>query len=400
MKDSILTIPILPAELITEILSRVPVKPLLKFSWPRDDDKIYSLKDDSWRSIRYPPPDGVRLWDSGKFVNGKLHWANNIGAVRDKGWNIISFDLANEKWEKVEQPCCEEGGVLVLGVLGNNLSVISKDNHLRTHIDVWVMKEHRVKESWTKMFSVKCPYSPANVDISKNGLNEEKAVEGIFCCYVHEIHERAKSCHFKREGTRKLPDSRTNSRDVSRFINGFGYDELHDDYKLLIFVSCIIENNNYTDRSLYKSRYIISINLVNEKWEKVEQPSYRGDYNLQLGLLGSELSVYINNKEKHVYVWVMKKSWTKLFTVKYADNPDSFAVPFFMSNKGEIVVGFASTFMIYNPKDNSLRPAIMNSDDWWYTEIYVESLVSPFSTGGTSDATKTQAEKVQVKTIK
>ncbi|XP_060209027.1 F-box/kelch-repeat protein At3g23880-like [Lycium barbarum] len=132
-------------------------------SWPRVDVKIYSLKDDSWRSICYAPPDGVRLWGSGKFVNGKLHWANNTGPVRDKGWNIISIDLADDKWEKVEQPCCgEEEGVLVLGVLGNNLSVISKDNHLRTHIDVWVMKEYGVKESWTKMFTVKCPHSPAS----------------------------------------------------------------------------------------------------------------------------------------------------------------------------------------------------------------------------------------------
>ncbi|MCD7456593.1 hypothetical protein HAX54_032312 [Datura stramonium] len=132
-------------------------------SWLRLDIKIYSLKD-SWRSVRYAPPHGVRLWGSGKFVNGKLHWANNIGPVRDKGWNIISIDLADEKWEKVEQPCSleEEEGVLVLAVLGNNLSVISKGDHLRAHIDVWVMKEYRVKESWIKMFTVKCPHSPAS----------------------------------------------------------------------------------------------------------------------------------------------------------------------------------------------------------------------------------------------
>ncbi|KAM3356940.1 F-box/kelch-repeat protein like [Capsicum galapagoense] len=86
--------------------------------WPRFDIKVYSLKDDSWRSIRYRPPNGMRFWGS-----------------------------ADEKLEKVEQPCCEKEGVLVLGVLGNNLSVISKDNHLRTHIDVWVMKEYKVKES-------------------------------------------------------------------------------------------------------------------------------------------------------------------------------------------------------------------------------------------------------------
>ncbi|XP_015160738.1 uncharacterized protein [Solanum tuberosum] len=32
-KDSFLTIPVLPEELITEILLRLPVEPLLKFRW-------------------------------------------------------------------------------------------------------------------------------------------------------------------------------------------------------------------------------------------------------------------------------------------------------------------------------------------------------------------------------
>lgn len=54
-----------------------------------------------------------------------------------------------------------------------------------------------------------------------------------------------------------------------------------------------------------------------------------------------------------------------------------------MSNKGEIVVGFAShdNFMIYNPNDDSLRPVIIDFDfdeSRDYGEIYVESLVSPF----------------------
>ncbi|KAJ8547106.1 hypothetical protein K7X08_010692 [Anisodus acutangulus] len=377
MKDSILTIPILPAEFITEILLRVPVKPLLKFrrvskSWlaliysPEfikthirisANNKYYThhrlmlrskciLKDCSLMSVLSESVMEVSRLNYPVTNQHKTFWTV-VGSVNgliclSKGANV---DLANEKWEKVEQPCCEEEGVLVLGVLGNNLSVIISRfingfGYDELHDDYKVMR---------------CTYYSSDVEVQ------------IYCLKS----DAWRSIHYLQDGVSfSCP---------SKFVNGKLYWA------------------NYTDRSFYKSRYIISINLVD--WEKVEQPSYRGDYNLQLGLLSSELSVYIN-KEKHAYVWVMKKSWTKLFTVKYADNPDSFAVPFFMSNKGEIVVGFASTFMIYNPKDNSLRPAIMNSDDWWYTEIYVESLVSPFSTGGTSDATKTQAEKVQVKTIK
>ncbi|KAF3652832.1 hypothetical protein FXO38_15909 [Capsicum annuum] len=57
----------------------------------------------------------------------KLHWASSIGPVRNKGWNIISINLADEKLEMVEQPCCGKEGVLVLGVLGNSLSVLSPE---------------------------------------------------------------------------------------------------------------------------------------------------------------------------------------------------------------------------------------------------------------------------------
>lgn len=107
--------------------------------------KIYSLKDDSWRSIHFAQ-DWVQFLNCGKFVNGKLHWANINGLCLHKGWNIISLDLSDEKWEKVEQPCYDEkDAILVLGVLENNLSMICDANHQRTYLDVWVMKEYRVK---------------------------------------------------------------------------------------------------------------------------------------------------------------------------------------------------------------------------------------------------------------
>ncbi|KAF3652829.1 hypothetical protein FXO38_15906 [Capsicum annuum] len=87
-----------------------------------------------------------------------------------------------------------------------------------------------------------------------------------------------------------------------------------------------------------------------------------------------------------------------MFTIKFADYP--WAHPFFMSNKSEIVVGFESTFMVYNSSDDLLRTTISNGTNWWQAQIYVESLVSPYSIGGTSDATKAQADKAQIKTIK
>ncbi|KAM3396597.1 hypothetical protein P3S68_000109 [Capsicum galapagoense] len=49
-------------------------------------------------------------------------------------------------------------------------------------------------------------------------------------------------------------------------VYGFGYDELHDDYKILNTL------DSYRKMSLGKN--IISFDLANEKWEKMEKPSY------------------------------------------------------------------------------------------------------------------------------
>ncbi|KAM3395706.1 hypothetical protein P3S68_004712 [Capsicum galapagoense] len=83
---------------------------------------IYSLKDDSWRTIHCSRR-VTRLIGSGKFVNGKLYWATSTDIK--SGCSITSFDLSNEKWRKVDRPYYgEEDKFLLLGVLEGNLSMI------------------------------------------------------------------------------------------------------------------------------------------------------------------------------------------------------------------------------------------------------------------------------------
>lgn len=117
--------------------------------------EIYSLKSDSWKS-KDDISDGVELIKPCKFVNGKLHWVNNLIGGFHKYRNIISFGLTDEKWGKVEQP--HYGGrdfFLKLEVLGSDLSVFC--NYMKSHADVWVMREYGVKESWTKTYTIKYP---------------------------------------------------------------------------------------------------------------------------------------------------------------------------------------------------------------------------------------------------
>ncbi|KAG5586729.1 hypothetical protein H5410_047163 [Solanum commersonii] len=120
--------------------------------------KIYSLKSDSWRNMD-DLRDRMRSRTSATFVNGKLHWTTScgLGELRGRGtWSIVSMDMADEKWRKIEPPCFgEEDFGFKVGVLGNNLSVLSM-NVLLTRINIWVKEEYGVKESWTTMYTIKC----------------------------------------------------------------------------------------------------------------------------------------------------------------------------------------------------------------------------------------------------
>ncbi|XP_060198590.1 F-box/kelch-repeat protein At3g23880-like isoform X1 [Lycium barbarum] len=120
--------------------------------------KMYSLTSDSWTSIEDFRSDWFAI-RSAMFVNGKLHWTICTYCHPCDSWDIISIDLADRKWGKVEQPSYEEGDIYsTLGVLGTDLSVCY--NYLGIRADVWVMKEYGVKKSWIKMFTICHPFEP------------------------------------------------------------------------------------------------------------------------------------------------------------------------------------------------------------------------------------------------
>nr|XP_009778684.1 PREDICTED: uncharacterized protein LOC104227997 [Nicotiana sylvestris] len=86
--------------------------------------KLYSLNSHCWRSTDDFQSGMPVNGKSGMFVNGKLHWATSIhGINRDNGWDIISVNLADGKYGKVERPYYGEGDFEPkLGVVGSDLS--------------------------------------------------------------------------------------------------------------------------------------------------------------------------------------------------------------------------------------------------------------------------------------
>ncbi|TMW90078.1 hypothetical protein EJD97_016224 [Solanum chilense] len=230
---------------------------------------------------------------------------------------------------------------------------------------------------------------------------------------------------------KKLPASRPRLKNTNIFTYGFGFDECHDDYKVVgIFGRYknglledtqvniyslssdswrskddfpgglqLLQSGTFVNGKLYwatisglnlnngmGTRGIISVDMADENWEKVEQPSCVGeDFGLRLGVLGNYLSILCNS-HSHVNLWVMKKygvkeSWAKMYTIK-RPIPGKYVVttPFCMSNKGEILVVFGSTSAIYNTKDDTIKYAeITNFGSCMKSAFYIESLVCPIS---------------------
>ncbi|KAL8051851.1 hypothetical protein ABFX02_06G175500 [Erythranthe guttata] len=118
--------------------------------------KIYSLRTDSWKRIEFLEEDNLGLDATGKFVSGKLHWGRRNNGPDYSNWDVFSFDLGTGVCGNVAQPLSyvETGFSPSLSVLDGCLCVLY--NSPRTSVDVWIMKEYGVSESWVRIVTV--PY--------------------------------------------------------------------------------------------------------------------------------------------------------------------------------------------------------------------------------------------------
>ncbi|KAG5554861.1 hypothetical protein RHGRI_012431 [Rhododendron griersonianum] len=112
---------------------------------------VYALKTNSWRRIENSPYDHSRFErQSGAFVCGALHWVARNG-TEDV---IVALGLEDEKFQIVASPNLDCNSDR-LCVLGGGLCVFVEQFYDPGCLDVWVMKEYGVRDSWTK-FTVTC----------------------------------------------------------------------------------------------------------------------------------------------------------------------------------------------------------------------------------------------------
>ncbi|XP_075488578.1 F-box/kelch-repeat protein At3g06240-like [Primulina tabacum] len=118
---------------------------------------VYSVKTGVWKRLDSSPYDhAVPDLASGAFVNGAIHWLAS-GRDQESGYPsvIAAFDLAREAFDEIPAP----SGVDVYRFVFNKLVVLGGclcmiDSMGSDEIDVWVMKEYGLVDSWTK-FSIK-----------------------------------------------------------------------------------------------------------------------------------------------------------------------------------------------------------------------------------------------------
>ncbi|KAL5726594.1 hypothetical protein ACHQM5_009625 [Ranunculus cassubicifolius] len=110
---------------------------------------IYSLRMDSWKMVDGPPY--FVSSDSQLPMNENPHWPAYAHPDVRLPKSIAYFDLADEFFCEIQFPK-RVGNIVDVGVLGGCLCIVGGLEESRS--DVWVMKEHGVLESWTKLFTI------------------------------------------------------------------------------------------------------------------------------------------------------------------------------------------------------------------------------------------------------
>ncbi|KAL6182860.1 hypothetical protein ACLB2K_044272 [Fragaria x ananassa] len=131
---------------------------VLKFQTPYAVE-VYSLATNSWKRLSSAAIPAY-VWSKYGFlsVNNALYWIQYRNVKREE-YVIVSFDLATEMFSQIMMP--EDLGrksnrYLDLSRYGESLSLIVAAEN----IEIWVMKEVGVMESWKQVLTINCSKNP------------------------------------------------------------------------------------------------------------------------------------------------------------------------------------------------------------------------------------------------
>ncbi|XP_026443081.1 F-box/kelch-repeat protein At3g06240-like [Papaver somniferum] len=111
----------------------------------------YTLKSNPWRRFNTVTHGYVQTGSAGLLLNGVLHWSASY--IPDYYKFILSFDIGSEKFMNMPYPekIIQGNQTYLLGVLGDSLCLVCGIDDVR--VDVWVIQNYGVRESWVKKFT-------------------------------------------------------------------------------------------------------------------------------------------------------------------------------------------------------------------------------------------------------
>ncbi|XP_075487094.1 F-box/kelch-repeat protein At3g23880-like [Primulina tabacum] len=359
-------IPFLPEEIIVEILARLPVKSLLKFR----------CVSKSW----------LTLICTHQFIKSHLNSSRVGGNLSNYGIMLTicvpAFDLKHCPLSSLMQEPSTDACSIDYPKKYKQRAVwfVGSCNCL-----IFVALHEKELFFWNPS-TRKSKKLPTNVDIKRgfyniygfgyNACDDDYKVVGIFCVFGNEG---------AYESMVKIYSSKTNSwKRMGDFKGGVPLDDSGK------FASRKLHWSISSKLGLDFRWDIVSLDMENEEYGTVDQPNYgEREFDSTLGVLGECICVLCNCQCINADLWVLKEygvkqSWTKVATVPYMDIPGKllYSKPLFMLQSGELLLVFGMHFVVYNPRDNSVRiTEISNLEKFLVANIYFESLVSPFANG-------------------
>lgn len=140
--------------------------PFYDFNMRKRKVDVYKLSVESWRELNMDNQHFPHVnWYpcSGVFYKGTSHWFGKTTVLV-----ILCFDMSSETFRKIKMPsACHfyDGKSYGLIILNESLTLIcyacswGKNEHLEDLLDIWIMKEYDVNESWTKKYTIIKPLS-------------------------------------------------------------------------------------------------------------------------------------------------------------------------------------------------------------------------------------------------
>ncbi|KAF7146029.1 hypothetical protein RHSIM_Rhsim04G0041900 [Rhododendron simsii] len=122
--------------------------------------EINTVGTNLWRRVG-DAPRYLHWYSGGCFLNGSLHWI--VHDTENCFESMCCFDFGKERFQPFPGPSQFRGlpgqlrvEMMKMGVLKDGLSVFHHPNCYM--LDIWVMKDYAVRESWTKDFVIKLPW--------------------------------------------------------------------------------------------------------------------------------------------------------------------------------------------------------------------------------------------------